>query len=271
MSGEGWILLYRKMATSDLWLAEPFTRGQAWIDLLILANHKDGLLRVRGISIPIKRGQIGWSEVALSKRWRWSRGKFRRFLNELKFGHRIERQTIQQNKFAIGFISILNYDSYQFNGTTNGTTNSTTDSTTDGTETKNEERNINIYVIFEDFRLAFPGKKRGAKTELENFLKKNNAQKIIPLLMPALLREMEYRKKCEAVNDFVPNWKNLSTYINQKSWETEFPVVIAKVQPKYLSGFKVPSSTPSSTPMISPEVQKRFNLQSQLINQNEKN
>jgi len=36
---EGWIRLYRKMQDNPLWTSEPFTRGQAWIDLLMIAGY----------------------------------------------------------------------------------------------------------------------------------------------------------------------------------------------------------------------------------------
>ncbi|HEY3389071.1 MAG TPA: hypothetical protein VGK38_05830, partial [Prolixibacteraceae bacterium] len=109
MNESGWISVNRKIATSDLWLSETFTRGQAWIDMLILANHKEGFIRVRGINVTIKRGQLGWSEVRLSERWKWSRTKTRHFLKELE-----KVQQIEQQKNAVSLlISIVNYDEYQ--------------------------------------------------------------------------------------------------------------------------------------------------------------
>ena len=75
----GWIRIHRKIMDTPEWLAEPFTRAQAWVDLLLLANHETGFIRKRGIMIAVERGQVGYSEDALSARWRWSRGKVRRF------------------------------------------------------------------------------------------------------------------------------------------------------------------------------------------------
>jgi hypothetical protein len=213
----GYFKVNRKLISSDLWLTETFTRGQAWIDLIALANHKDGFIRIRGINVPIKRGQIGWSEVALSKRWGWSRGKFRRFIVELKTGQMIERETVLQNIHLSSFISILNYNEYQ----TIGTTNSTTNGTTNGTQTINEKNVNNISVVFEVFRKAFPGNKRGLQTELDNFLKKNRSE-TVHLLLPALEKEKQHRETLSGQKKFVPEWKNLSTWINQKCWEQEF-------------------------------------------------
>ena len=118
---EGWIKLHRSIMENGLWLSDPFTRAQAWVDLLMLANHKDGMIRVRGIPVSVKRGQVGWSEVKLSERWKWSRGKVRRFLKELKTVQQIE----QQADNVSSFITITNYEQYQDVSTADETTSDT--------------------------------------------------------------------------------------------------------------------------------------------------
>jgi hypothetical protein len=113
----GYIKLFRKIQENDQWLSEPFTRSQAWIDLILLANYKPGVIRVRGNRVEVKRGQVGWSQVALANRWKWSRGKVRRFLKDLE---KNERQIVQQKNNITSLIDIVNYDEYQGNGTTDG-------------------------------------------------------------------------------------------------------------------------------------------------------
>ena len=115
---EGWIKIWRKLGDSKLWLSEPFTRGQAWVDLLILANHSDGYLRKRGIRVEVCRGQVGWSEEKLAERWKWSRGKVRRFMSELSSEK--EQKTVQQKSNITTLNTILNYAQYQGSGTTDG-------------------------------------------------------------------------------------------------------------------------------------------------------
>ena len=66
----GWIKLHRKLKDNKLWLCEPFTRGQAWVDLLLLANHEDNFFYCREHKIEVKRGEVGWSQLKLAKRWR---------------------------------------------------------------------------------------------------------------------------------------------------------------------------------------------------------
>ena len=106
---DGWILLYRKLSDNPIWTSEPFTRGQAWVDLLLLANHTDSFFYIRGNKVNVKRSQIAWGEVKLSERWKWSRTKLRKFLNDLEK----EQQIIQQKNTIIQVITINNYEEYQ--------------------------------------------------------------------------------------------------------------------------------------------------------------
>ena len=118
----GWIKLHRIIMDHPDWLAEPFTRAQAWVDLLLLANHKIGHIRKRGILIEVQRGQVGYSEETLAKRWKWSRDKVRRFLGVLGRVGQISRKPVQQNPKLSCLISIVNYEAYQGGDTSNDTT-----------------------------------------------------------------------------------------------------------------------------------------------------
>lgn len=113
---EGWIKAYRKISDNPLWTLEPFTKGQAWIDLLLIANHKEGQISVRGNIITVKRGQVGWSEVKLAERWKWSRNKVRRYLKHLE----TEQQIEQQKNSITSIITIVNYELYQGTEQQNG-------------------------------------------------------------------------------------------------------------------------------------------------------
>ncbi|OPX95469.1 MAG: hypothetical protein A4E58_02113 [Syntrophorhabdus sp. PtaB.Bin006] len=125
MQNKGWIKLHRAIADTEFWLSEPFTRSQAWIDLLLLANHKAGHIRKRGILITVERGQVGHSEEALGKRWKWSKGKVRRFLAELirlsRITRSISEKTELKNTSVSSLICIINYDKYQGDNTEDDT------------------------------------------------------------------------------------------------------------------------------------------------------
>lgn len=144
---DGWIKVHRVLTAHNLWTSESFTRGQAWVDLLMLANHAPGIVRKQGLRIDLDRGDVGWSEIELSARWRWSRGKVRRFLDELLADNMIVRKnntnfgqkTVQvddhkqdKRKFVI---SIVNYDKFQDSQTSDETSDGTGDETSDGQAT----------------------------------------------------------------------------------------------------------------------------------------
>ena len=46
---EGWIKLHRSIQDSWLWKKYPFSEGQAWIDLLMLANYEDEKTACEGV------------------------------------------------------------------------------------------------------------------------------------------------------------------------------------------------------------------------------
>lgn len=54
----GWIKLYRQIDENPLWFEEKFTRAQAWIDFLLLANHDRSSFLVRGNRVTVERGQV---------------------------------------------------------------------------------------------------------------------------------------------------------------------------------------------------------------------
>lgn len=141
MNKTNFFTVNRGLLNSDRWLGEPFTRGQAWIDLFGLAQYAKGFFRIRGIRVEVERGQLAYSQLTLAKRWHWSRNKVRRYLIELEKDGDIE----QQNNEVTTLITIVNYDEWQLNDTTNDTTERQQKDnrrTTEGTH-NNKINNIN--------------------------------------------------------------------------------------------------------------------------------
>lgn len=126
----GWIKIHRSITENPMYFSEPFTRMQAWIDLLLVTNYRDTVIYVRGNKVDVKRGQIAKSQDFFATRWKWSRGKVIRFLDELqKCG-----QIVQQKSNVITLISVVNYECYQQDSTTDEQQTGnrrTADSTTD--------------------------------------------------------------------------------------------------------------------------------------------
>ena len=122
---KNYLYLNRSLRDHEMWTEEPFTRGQAWVDLLMMAAYKDQYARINGRKIDLKPGQLCWSKVKLASRWKWSRGKVIRFLNELK----TEQMIVHQNFDVTTLITILNWADYQLVGTPDETPDGTPDST----------------------------------------------------------------------------------------------------------------------------------------------
>lgn len=104
-----YIHLHQSLQSNQLWHSEPFSRGQAWVDLLMLANDKAGIRVIRGNKVEVKRGQVCRSVKELSEKWKWSRGKVDRFLQWLQNEQQIE----QEKTFVTSLITIINYSAYQ--------------------------------------------------------------------------------------------------------------------------------------------------------------
>lgn len=127
MCTKNYILLNRNLLINDLWNSEPFTRGQAWVDLLLNTNWKDNPAFIKGVQIPVKRGQCCRSVKQLAIRWKWSEGKVKRYLDLLVSLDQITYETCGKNGAVNGaqktglttLITITNYNTYQINGAVN--------------------------------------------------------------------------------------------------------------------------------------------------------
>lgn len=88
---------------------------------------------------------------------------------------------------------------------------------------KTPKYTIEDEMMFNEFRVMFGGTKRGNKTEFENFVHKHKDWKVVlPNLKTALVKEIAHRKLKKERNEFVPEWKNMQTWINNRCWEIEY-------------------------------------------------
>ena len=90
-------------------------------------------------------------------------------------------------------------------------------------ELKSKPKNdIEFLEAFDVFRKKYQGTKKGNETEFQNFKKKHKDWKAILPDLPALLDCIEnQRAAARASCQFVPPWKHLSTWINNRCWEEE--------------------------------------------------
>lgn len=161
---QGWIKLHRTIQENEFYFSERFTKTQAWVDLLLLANHKAATVFIRGIEIHLQPGELCYSQLTLAKRWKWNFKTVVAFLKMLSKRQMLETRITN----VTSLISIKNWKKYQMDG---GALESRTETKTESrTETnkndKNEEnvvreliehlKNNNIDVNEEELKIRVP-------------------------------------------------------------------------------------------------------------------
>ena len=107
---EGWILLHRKLQECEIWSnSQPFDMRSAWVDLLLLANHRDVEIIFDYEPMTVKRGQYLTSVRKLSSRWNWSKDRTLKYLRMLERLGMIHKESTNQRTL----ITIDNYCIYQ--------------------------------------------------------------------------------------------------------------------------------------------------------------
>ena len=110
MMAPGWIKVWRKLASDRLWLADKFTKGQAWVDLLLIAQGLDKTEYYDGQYAHYKAGTVYKSLRWLSDRWQWNRRTVVNFLDSLVSANMIEVTTSRTHGTVI---RIKNWEDYQ--------------------------------------------------------------------------------------------------------------------------------------------------------------
>lgn len=134
---DGWICLHRKICDHWLWDKKPFSEGQAFVDILLMANYKEKKFRLGNEVVSADSGTIVTSQVKLSERWGWGRKKVSSFLKALESDGMII--TISDNKRTK--IIVVNYNAYQEFGNSNDiSSNSNITGISDGIGKKQEHQ-----------------------------------------------------------------------------------------------------------------------------------
>ena len=138
MNSIGWISLHRQIVDSWIWEDKPFSYGQAWTDMILIANHENNDILFEGKIITIPRGAFHTSILKLADRYGWNRKKTTRFLDLLE-----NQKMVTTERTTHGTtITIVNYDKFQTVGTTVSTTKRTSKDTTKG-QPRDTNNNIN--------------------------------------------------------------------------------------------------------------------------------
>lgn len=90
-----------------IWQDKPFSRGQAWIDMVLMTDNMKSIINSK--VIVLKEGELVTTESKLMERWGWSKSKVRLFLEQLE----IENMIIKISDKKKTTITICNYSDYK--------------------------------------------------------------------------------------------------------------------------------------------------------------
>ena len=145
---KGWIKLDRQLQDNWVWQEKPFSKGQAWVDLLMLANYEDKKTLYKGEVITCKRGDVNLSISYLASRWGWSRKYVTSFLGALENDNMVATKVATHRTV----ITIVNYDVYQVPdrplGSNQSNSQGSNKGSSKGSTTKNNKKDKNnIYKL----------------------------------------------------------------------------------------------------------------------------
>ncbi len=219
----GWISIHRQIKTHWLWEEKRvFSKAEAWIDILLSANHTTTDILLGNELITVQRGSYITSEVKLMKRWKWSKSKVRAFLLLLDTQHMVYKTTDTKKTT----LTVVKYEDYQDSKTANElqkdfkkTSKEHQKDTNNNDNNDNNENNENNSPSkdeeeFDYFWDAYD-KKKDRKKCYAKWLKLNTTDKA---------------KIFETVGDYVKAnldeqfRKNPLTYLNGECWNDEVKV-----------------------------------------------
>ena len=193
------ITIPRSLFDDDAFPPEPYSRREAYIDLIQKACYEPKKLPYKGCVIELQRGQLAISVRTLAARWGWSKSKVETVLNEFAREERIGRKS----DGVMSIISILNYDAFQKPMDTNQDTNQDT----------NRDKNNNIIT-----QQSNKNKKKSSKEE-------NDAPLVFPFTSERFMRG--WNMLCQQ-----PKWKGKTKHalqLNLKDlgkYEEEFAYIL---------------------------------------------
>ena len=162
--GKGYILINRQIEDHWLWTDKPFSRGQAWIDLILMASYQDRTVVIKGKTIKIKRGQLLRSLDFLSERWGWSKKKIRSYVKALEGHAMVTSKGTPQGTI----ITIENYTFWQTLGHESGHTKG------------HEEGTLREHVQYKDKEFKRNKNNKGCSrpllTDVKNYVKEMGYQ-----------------------------------------------------------------------------------------------
>jgi hypothetical protein len=110
---EGYVKLHRQLMDHPIWTGERFSRGQAWVDLFMMAWHRDTRTMRGSKWVDVQRGQVLTTQKWLAQRWRWDRKTVKRYLVFLENAKMCHTATVGDRDSGYTLITICNYNKFQ--------------------------------------------------------------------------------------------------------------------------------------------------------------
>lgn len=219
---EGWIRLHRKICSNPLFKEKRrFSKFEAWIDILLSANHRDGETLIDFQKITVNRGSYITSEVKLAAKWGWHRETVRRYLALLER----EQMLVKNSTPKYTALTVVKYDEYQTDRTGKvSTIRQQSDSDTTQTRMiKNDKNDKNKNICtFEQFWEAYPKRKSKGQAEKAWEKIKPNEQ-----LHNRIIKSLEQAKtSADWQKDGGKYIPYPATWLNAKGWEDEYKPAI---------------------------------------------
>lgn len=133
-----WIKLNTQLKEHWLWNKKPFSKGQAWVDLLLLAETYTHERLWRGNLTEFKKGDVCLSIENLANRWGWNRKTVKRFLSVLERDQMVSLNVTKSRTT----ITLVNYEKFQGEGTSEYPSEYPSKGTSDGTSKRTYYKNI---------------------------------------------------------------------------------------------------------------------------------
>jgi hypothetical protein len=105
----GWIKIYRDI--QEHWIWQDANKLKWWLDIILMANHKDNKFLLGNELFEVKRGEFHTSELKLAERWDVNRKTVRKFLELLENDQMIALHKTQKGTT----IKVNKYNAYQGN------------------------------------------------------------------------------------------------------------------------------------------------------------
>jgi len=136
---KGWISVHRQIQDHWVWKDKPFSKGQAWLDILMMVNHEDARVLLGNELVEVKRGSRITSIRQLCDRWGWSNTKVKKFLSVLES----DNMLVVKSDTKKTTLTIVNYNDYQESKNIKNDTETTEKRHGNDTETSQKHTNNN--------------------------------------------------------------------------------------------------------------------------------